>query len=90
MRTTIDIDDSLLQRLRDDAHRLRIPFRAMLHRVLQRGLEAPERTDGTEATYRTPSVSFGQLREGVDLTKALDLAASLEDEARLAGLNEGR
>lgn len=79
MRTTLDIDDTLLQRLRDDAHREGVPFRTMLHRVLQRGLDARPARRTTH--YRTPSVSMGRVHEGVDLVKALGTAARLEDEA---------
>ena len=88
MRTTIDIDDSLLQRLRDDAHRLGIPFRALLHRVLQRGLD--QGTASTAITYRTPSVKMGQVREGVNLVKALQLASALEDDDIALKLSDGR
>lgn len=78
MRTTVDIDDTLLQRLRDDAHREGVPFRTMLHRVLQRGLEQP--STAPLSAYRTPSVSLGRVREGLSLTKGLALADALEDE----------
>jgi hypothetical protein len=44
MRTTVDLDDTLLKRLRDEAHREGVPFRALLHRVIQRGLEPPPAT----------------------------------------------
>ncbi|MBP6772491.1 MAG: hypothetical protein KA154_05780 [Gemmatimonadaceae bacterium] len=88
MRTTIDIDDSLLQRLRDDAHRLGIPFRAMLHRVLQRGLDAGSASAPPQ--YRTPSVKLGQVREGVNLVKSLQLSAALEDEERAQKLRDGK
>lgn len=88
MRTTIDIDDTLLQRLRDDAHRLGIPFRAMLHRVLQRGLD--EGPSSAAVTYRTPSVKLGQVREGVNLVKALHLASALDDDEIAHKLSEGR
>jgi hypothetical protein len=88
MRTTVDIDDTLLQRLRDDAHRLGIPFRTLLHRVLQRGLEAE--TAPNETVYRTPSVQLGQVREGVNLVKALQLSAALEDDERARKLLNGQ
>ncbi len=88
MRTTIDLDESLLARLRDEAHREGVPFRAMLHRVILRGLEAP--TSAAATTYRTPSISLGQVREGVNLVKALQLSAALEDEELIRKLTEGR
>jgi hypothetical protein len=88
MRTTVDIDDTLLQRLRDEAHRLGIPFRTLLHRVLQSGLEAGREPD--KVTYRTPSVPLGPVREGVNLVKALQLSAALEDDERARKLLDGR
>jgi len=88
MRTTVDIDDTLLQRLRDDAHRLGVPFRTLLHRVLHRGLEAE--TTPNETVYRTPSVQLGQVREGVNLVKALQLSAALEDDERARKLLNGQ
>jgi len=88
MRTTIDLDDSLLTRLRDEAHREGVPFRALLHRVILRGLDAPAAAD--PVTYKTPSISLGQVREGVNLVKALQLAAALEDEEIIRKLAEGR
>ena len=88
MRTTIDLDESLLTRLRNEAHREGVPFRALLHRVILRGLEAP--TAPSETTYKTPSVYMGQVREGVNLVKALQLAAALEDEEIIRKMSEGR
>jgi hypothetical protein len=78
MRTTIDLDDTLLDRLRDAAHREGISFRAMLHRVLLAGLESQKPV--ASIMYDTPVRSLGRVREGVDLVKALELAAALEDE----------
>lgn len=77
MRTTIDLDDSLLRRLRDAAHREGVPFRTLLHRVIQRGLEAPHAT-GADA-YVAPSFAMGHVPPEVSLVKALQLAASLDD-----------
>ncbi len=88
MRTTIDLDDSLLSRLRDDAHRENISFRAMLHRVLLRGLEPRE--SGSEAPYAPPSYAMGKVREGIDLVKALQLAGELEDAEVLSKQARGR
>lgn len=78
MRTTIDLDNTLLERLRDAAHREGVPFRAMLHRVLLAGLES--RKPAATVVYETPVRPLGRVREGVDLVKALELAAALEDE----------
>ena len=88
MRTTIDLDDVLLKRLRDDAHEQGVPFRVLLHRVIQRGLDAGG--PSAEKPYRAPTVSLGQVREGVDLVKALQLAATLEDEEIIRKIAERR
>ncbi|MCC6244018.1 MAG: hypothetical protein IT353_14340 [Gemmatimonadaceae bacterium] len=88
MRTTIDIDDVLLDRLRDQAHREGIPFRALLHRVLLRGLE--QEPVKSEFRYQPPAFTMGQVREGVSLVKALQLAGDLEDEEVLRKLSQGR
>ena len=88
MRTTIDLDDALLQRLRDTAHREGVPFKALLHRVILRGLELPQ--PEPQVTYRTPSLSMGQVREGIDLVKARWIADDLEDEEIIRKMAEGR
>lgn len=89
MRTTIDLDESLLERLRSAAHREGVSFKAMLHRVILRGLEdAPRQAD--QVRYETPTFSLGMVREGIDLVKARHIAADLEDEEILRKLCDGR
>ena len=63
MRTTIDLDDVLLTRLRDEAHREGVSFRALLHRVILRGLE-PE-APAKRVEYKAPAFSMGPVREGI-------------------------
>ena len=87
MRTTIDLDETLLTRLRDQAHREDVSFRALLHRVLQRALEREGRKE--EAPYRVPSIALGEVREGINLVKALALADALEDEEIIRKLAQG-
>jgi len=88
MRTTIDIDDVLLSRLRDEAHREGVSFRALLHRVLLRGLEPP--APRPEVVYDTPTFAMGEVREGINLVKALQLAGDLEDEEIVRKMMQGR
>ena len=88
MRTTIDLDESLLRRLRDEALDRGIPFRTLLHRVIQRGLEVPD--SQAEAPYRMPAAALGKVREGIDLVKALQLASALEDEEIVRKMAERR
>ena len=88
MRTTIDLDDVLLTRLRDEAHREGVSFRALLHRVIVRGLEPEAPVQRIE--YKAPSFSMGQVREGINLVKALQLAGDLEDEEIIRKMTQGR
>lgn len=78
MRTTVDLDHHLLKRLRAEAHRRGIPFKALLNRVLRRGLEEtpPARTK----PVRAPTFAMGTPLRALD--KALALADTLEDEER--------
>jgi hypothetical protein len=84
MRTTVDIEPTLLKRLRDEAHRRGIPFKDMLTSVIRRGLE-DRREPGRR--FRTPTFAMGELRRGTDLRKALRIAEALEDEVRIDGLS---
>jgi hypothetical protein len=76
MRTTVDIEPGLLRRLRAEAERRGLSFRALLNRVLHRGLEPPP-SPGT-TTYRCPTFAMGTPAHGLD--KALALADALADE----------
>jgi hypothetical protein len=80
MRTTIDIEPSLLKRLRDEAHRRGVPFKEMLTTVLRRGLE--ERRESARR-FRTPTFAMGDPEPRVDLRKSLRVAESLQDEVVL-------
>jgi hypothetical protein len=88
MRTTIDLDAVLLERLRDAAHREGVSFKAMLHRVIMRGLE--ERPALSTSRYVQRTYHMGAVREGYDLVKARWIADDLEDEEILRKMNEGR
>ena len=75
MRTTVDIERRLLERLRDAAHRERVSFKAFLNHTLRRGLES-EASDA--ARYVCPTFSMGAPLRPID--KALAVADALEDE----------
>lgn len=79
MRTTVDIDTALLDALRREALRRRMPFKHLLSTLLREGLAAP--TARAAGRYRCPSFAMGATLPGVDLTKALAAASSLEDDA---------
>jgi hypothetical protein len=76
MRTTVDLDADLLERLRIEATRRRIPFKTLLNSVIRSGLasNAARRV----ATYDVPTFAMGAVRDGLDLDKALRLADELE------------
>ena len=88
MRTTIDVDDELLRRVREAAAQLGVPFKTMLNQVILRGLEPSAASPSLP--YRTPIFHLGRVREGIDLDKARWLADALEDEELLRKRTEGR
>jgi hypothetical protein len=79
MRTTLTIDDRIAKALKALAHRSGKPFKQIVNEILQAGLasrEAPPKA----RPYRLKPASLGGVLPGIDLTKALRLAATLEDE----------
>lgn len=77
MRTTVSIDPELQTRVRDLARERGVSFREALNDVLRRGLAPPGRDRARR--YEVPARPLG-LRPGIDLDKALALAAGLEDD----------
>jgi hypothetical protein len=78
MRTTINIDDDVLEKLRAEAKRARVPLRAILNPILRLGLERA-RPQERRPRYRCKTYSMG-FPPTPNLDKALQLAALLEDE----------
>jgi hypothetical protein len=76
MRTTLTLDESLARELKKRAAATGRPFKEVVNEAIARGLAGPRRA----ARYRLRTVSLGGAKEGVDLTKAVRLAAALEDE----------
>jgi hypothetical protein len=77
MRTTVDIEASLLKRLRIAARRKGITVKEYLAVVLERGLEEQPVRRGR---FRLPTYSMGRPRLSINLDKSLRLAADMEDE----------
>ena len=77
MRTTVDLDADLLERLRREAHRRRVPFKELLNAAIRTGLTAP--ASASRAAYKLPVFKLGSPRAGANLDKALALAGTLED-----------
>lgn len=75
MRTTIDLDPDLDARLRALARERRVPLRQVINEALRAGT-AP--SGAAPGRYVLPTWRLG-LRPGVDVDKALALAAADED-----------
>jgi len=77
MRTTVTLDPDVVEHVKALARRRNLSFKAALNNAIRDGLAA-ERGGGR--AYRVPARAM-RLRQGVDLTHALRMADSLEDEA---------
>jgi hypothetical protein len=77
MRTTLTLDDDVAARLRDLAHRRRLPFKEVVNSVLRRGLAAQERRAESGRPFRV-EVFRSSFRPGVDPVKLNQLSDDLE------------
>lgn len=80
MRTTVTIDPDVQALLRKAMRERGEPFKQVLNAALREGLRGRERRPAKSFRQRT----FDLGRPLVDLTKALSLAAELEDAATMA------
>lgn len=81
MRTTLNLDDAVLDRARALARRRRVPFRSVVNEALRAGLGLVEE-EGKGRPYRTRARRMG-LRPGLDLDNIQELLAQVEGEGRL-------
>jgi hypothetical protein len=86
MRTTLTIEDQILDELKQEAHRLRRPLKAVVNEALKQGLKQLRRPP-VPKKYRTPVFSMGH-PPNVNLDKALAIASALEDEEIMRKLVE--
>lgn len=86
MRTTLTIEDRVGKALKELAHRSGKSFKQVVNETLQRGLA--ESGLRAKSPYRERPSQLGEARAGYDLTKALSLAAALEDEEILRKLEQ--
>lgn len=74
MRTTVTLDADVVAALQRAARERGASFKSVLNDAVRRGLGS----EPTRRLYRTPSRDMG-LRTGLDIDKALTLAAADED-----------
>jgi hypothetical protein len=86
MRTTTTIDPDVFEQLKSYARSRNLSFKAALNHLIRAGLVAER---GGMRAYTMPTHSM-KLRPGIDLTHALRLADSLEDEEIVRKLESGR
>ncbi|MBL8777696.1 MAG: hypothetical protein JNK12_17270 [Acidimicrobiales bacterium] len=85
MRTTLTLDEDVAQQIKRLMRERGTGFKETVNELLRRGL----RSDATPEPYETPTFSLG-VRPGVNLDKALSLAAQLEDEEIIRKLEMGK
>jgi hypothetical protein len=78
MRTTVRVDDELLEWLKAQARKENVSLTRLLNRTLKAGLQAGGARRRKQPVYREQVHSLGTPRIAPD--KALALATALEDE----------
>lgn len=76
MRTTVTLDPDVVEQLKAMARNRNLSFKAALNNAVRAGLAAER---GVSRQYKMPTQPM-HMRPGVDITHALRLADSLEDE----------
>jgi hypothetical protein len=83
MRTTVRLDDDLLERLRAEAERENVSLTRFINRTLKAGLDARSPRTKRKA-YREQPHALGE--PAVSLDKALAIVSTLDDEENLRKL----
>ncbi|HTR60004.1 MAG TPA: ribbon-helix-helix protein, CopG family [Casimicrobiaceae bacterium] len=78
MRTTIRVDDELLDELKVQARKENVSLTRLINRTLKAGLKAGATRRPKRPQYRERTYALGKPK--VPLDKALAVAAALEDE----------
>ena len=79
MRTTLTIDDDLLDKAKAAATKLRTPFRRVVNEALRTGLQMVEDTPPRIRSYRTRPHKMG-LKAGRNLDNIQSLLSQIEGE----------
>jgi hypothetical protein len=78
MRTTLPLDEDVLEKARAVAHQMRVPFKTVVNEALRLGLNEVERP-AKQRPYRMTSHAMG-LREGYSLDNIQEVLAQAEGE----------
>ena len=78
MRTTITIDDDVLERARGIAAKLRTPFKTVINEALRAGLDHVEQP-AEQRQYKTQPHAMG-LKAGRNIDNIQELLAQIEGE----------
>jgi len=79
MRTTLTIDDDLLDKAKSVAAKLRAPFRRVVNEALRTGLQMVEDTPPRTRSYHTHPHNMG-LKAGRNLDNIQELLSQIEGE----------
>lgn len=89
MRTTVRIDDDLMSDLKSLSHQRDVSISNVMNNALRIGIEDLKRGGSAQKqVYREKTFKMG--KPLVDLTKALQLSAEMEDEAIIEKLRSGK
>ena len=80
-RTTVTLDDDLVEKLQEEAANSGEPFRATLNRMLRRGLNPPRKAPGTKP-FKITGRRLLQARAGVSFDNIEDLLDQIEGPDR--------
>jgi hypothetical protein len=80
MRTTLTLDEDVIEKARNLATRFHKPFKAVVNEALRYGLDCQGKSSSVKP-YRTQPREMG-LKAGVSLDNIQDLLARLEGETR--------
>ncbi|RQV97148.1 DUF2191 domain-containing protein [bacterium] len=80
MRTTLTIDDNIDSRLRNSAKKLKITYKEIINKALEKGLERLEVTDAG-MPYTVQADDYG-LKPGIDSAKLNQLYDEFEAEKK--------
>jgi hypothetical protein len=80
VRTTLSLDDDVIQRARTLAQQLNKPFRFVINEALRSGLANFEQTKAKRKPYKTKPVLSSPLQPGVNIDNIGELLSQIEGE----------